>query len=67
MEKGTVASLDKSCGAGMIRKLSDGEVRFQVGNIIGRDRNTLTTGDFVWFEVENIDNVHMAINVRKCY
>ena len=67
MEKGTVAFLDKNGGAGMIRKLADGEVRFHVGDIIGRDRNTLTAGDFVWFEMENINNVHMAINVRKCY
>ena len=65
MERGIIKSYDKGCGTGMINRTSDGEVRFYTESIIGRDRIGLKTGDSVWFEVDNIKNLHVAINIRK--
>jgi len=67
MEKGSVQFIDNNSGNGTIRRLGDVEVRFNTANIIGRDKMTLKAGDFVWFEMENINNTHVAINVRKCF
>jgi len=66
MEKGIVRSYDKNCGMGMISRSSDVDVKFLTDSVIGRDRVNLAQGDFVWFEVENINNFHVAINIRKC-
>mgnify|MGYP001084856813 CR=1 FL=1 len=65
MQKGTVKSYDKNCGMGMISRASDVDVRFYAESIIGRDRAGLAQGDSVWFEVDNIKNLHIAINIRK--
>ena len=65
MEKGIVKSFDKSCGMGMISRTSDSDVRFYAESIVGRSRAGLVQGDLVWFEVDNIKNLHIAINIRK--
>ena len=65
MEKGTVKSFDKHCGMGMISRLSDVDVKFYSDSVVGRSRVDLKQGDAVWFEVDNIKNLHIAINVRK--
>ena len=65
MEKGTVKSYDKSWGMGMISRLAEGDVGFYTDNIVGRERAGLKQGDAVWFEVSNVKNLHIAINVRK--
>ena len=66
MERGTVKSYDQSCGVGMISRLADVDVRFYDNSIVGRDRDGLKQGDPVWFEVDNIKNFHIAVNIRKC-
>ncbi|MCA9402242.1 MAG: cold shock domain-containing protein [Candidatus Omnitrophica bacterium] len=65
MEKGTVKSYDKNCGMGMISRSSEVDVKFYADSIVGRDRVSLTQGDLVWFEVDSIKNLHIAINIRK--
>ena len=65
MEKGTVESYDKSSGMGMIGRLSEADVKFFADSVIGRDRLSLASGDSVWFEVDNIKSLHIAINIRK--
>ena len=65
MERGIIKTYDKSCGMGMIGRASNADVRFYRESIIGRDRAGLIQGDSVWFEVDNIKNLHIAINVRK--
>lgn len=65
MQKGMVKSYDKSCGMGLISRSFDVDVRFYAESIIGRDRTNLAQGDAVWFEVDNIKTLHIAINVRK--
>jgi len=65
MEKGTVKSYDKSCGMGMIGRISDADVRFYTESVIGKSQAGLAQGDSVWFEIDNIKNLHIAINVRK--
>ena len=66
MERGTVKSYDQSCGMGLISRLANADVKFYAGSILGRDRIDLKQGDPVWFEVDNIKNLHIAINIRKC-
>jgi cold shock CspA family protein len=66
MEKGTVKSFDKSCGMGIICRDSEADIKFYAESVVGRSRAGLMTGDTVWFEVDNIKNLHIAINVRKC-
>ena len=65
MEMGIIKTYDKSCGMGLISPASDIDVRFYAESIIGRDRANLVQGDSVWFEVDNIKNLHIAINMRK--
>ena len=65
MERGTVKSFDKNCGTGMISRLEEVDVRFYVESIIGRERAGLKQGDSVLFDVGNIKNLHIAVNVRK--
>lgn len=65
MEKGTVKSYDKISGTGMISRASNGDVNFYADGIIGKGRLGLSQGDAVWFEVDNVNNIHRAINVRK--
>ncbi len=65
MEKGTIKLYDKNSGAGLIGRASDPDVRFCADNIIAKDRTRLAPGDAVWFEVDNINSTHMAINIRK--
>jgi len=65
MEKGIVQTFDKSCGMGMISRASEGNVKFYAESIVGGSRAGLMQGDQVWFEVDNIKNLHIAINVRK--
>jgi len=65
MEKGTVKSYDKSCGMGLISRSSDGDVRFYTESVTGRNYAGLAQGDSVWFEIDNIKNLHIAINIRK--
>lgn len=66
MEKGTVKSYDKSCGMGFITRLASEDVQFYTDSIIGNDRANLKSGDLVWFEVDNVKNLHIAINIRRC-
>ena len=66
MERGTVKTYDKNCGMGLISRLANTDVRFYADSIIGRDTTGLKQGDSVWFEVDNIKNLHIAINIRKC-
>ena len=65
MEKGTVRSIDRSGGTGMIGRMSDVDVKFFADSILGKDRFRLKQGDIVWFEVDNVKTVHTAINIRK--
>jgi len=65
MENGIIKFYDKSCGMGTISRASDVDVRFYAASIIGRDRSNLAQGDSVFFEVDNIKNLHIAINIRK--
>lgn len=66
MEKGTIKSFDKLCGLGTISHGSEGDVKFYAESVVGGSRAGLAQGDQVWFEMENIKNLHIAINVRKC-
>jgi len=66
MEKGTVRSYDRESGSGTIGCGENADVRFSADRILGKDRNGLKQGDLVWFEIENIQNNHSAINIRKC-
>ena len=65
MEKGTVKSYEKNCGMGTISRLTDADVSFYADSIIGKSRVDLKQGDSVWFEIGNIKNLHIAINIRK--
>ena len=65
MERGTVKSYDKCCGMGTIRRLASEDVKFYADSIVGRDKVGLKEGDSVWFEMDNIKNLHIAINIRK--
>ena len=65
MEKGIIKSYDKNCGMGMIGRTSDRDVRFYTDSVVGRSRADLAQGDSVWFEIDNIKNLHIAINIRK--
>ena len=65
MQKGSIKSYDKEGGSGMIDRLGDSEVKFFSTNVIGRDRMSLKTGDNVWYEIDNVKNVQIAINIRK--
>ena len=65
MEKGIIKSYDKNCGMGVIGRSSDKDVQFYVDSVVGRGRAGLKQGDSVWFEIDNIKNLHIAINVRK--
>ena len=65
MEKGTIRSYEKNSG-GMIGRLGNMDVQFLSQSVLGKDRSYLKQGDSVWFEVDNVQNVHMAINIRKC-
>lgn len=65
MEKGTIKSYDKNSG-GIITRLASADVNFSPENILGKDRMNLKQGDAVWFEVENVAQLHRAINIRKC-
>ncbi len=64
MEKGTIKSYDQGSGGTIGR--SDGDVRFSADRIVGKDRMALKLGDYVWFELENMQNNYVAINIRKC-
>jgi cold shock CspA family protein len=66
VERGTVKSFDVSCGVGMISRAPDSDVRFYSEGVVGHNRSSLTRGDLVWFEVDNVKSLHVAINVRKC-
>ena len=66
MEKGTVLSYDKNCGMGTIARPANADVKFYANSIVGRDRAGIKQGDRVWFEVDNIKNLHVATNIRKC-
>ena len=66
MERGIVKLYDKNGGMGIIGRVSDSDVRFYAQSIIGKDRVHLAQGDAVWFQVDNIQILHTAINVRKC-
>jgi hypothetical protein len=50
----------------MISRVSDVDVKFYADRVVGRDRVSLRQGDAVWFEVEQINHIHVAVNVRKC-
>ncbi len=66
MEKGTVKTFSKICGLGMISRLTDEDLQFYADSIVGGSRADVKQGDSVWFEVGNIKNLHIAINIRKC-
>lgn len=65
MERGIIQSYNRGSG-GTISRSASADVRFNADRIVGKDRNGLKQGDAVWFEVENIQNAHSAINIRKC-
>jgi cold shock CspA family protein len=65
MERGIISSYVRGSSGGTISCSGGEEVRFNASYIIGKDRNNLKQGDHVWFEVENIQNCHVAINIRK--
>lgn len=66
MERGIIKSYDQESGTGTIGCSESADVRFNAERILGKDRNSLRQGDPVWFEIENIQNNHVAINIRKC-
>ena len=66
MERGTIRSFDRSSGDGTISRSGNSDVRFNASRIIGKDKGGFKPGDSVWFEVENIQSNHVAINIRKC-
>lgn len=66
MENGIVKAYDKVCGVGMISRAADANIRFYAESIIGKSRAGLAAGDSVLFEIDNIKNLHIAINIRKC-
>ena len=65
MEKGIVKSYDKICATGMISRMSEVDVRFYTESVIGRNRAEIVPGDSVWFDIDNVKNLHIAINIRK--
>jgi cold shock CspA family protein len=65
MENGTVKSYDMSCGVGMINREPEDDVRFYSESVVGKGRAGLTEGDSVWFEIGNVRNLDIAINVRR--
>jgi cold shock CspA family protein len=65
IQKGIIKSFDKSCGMGMISRPPEADVRFYAESIVGRSRAGLMKGDAVWFDIGNIKNLHIAINIRK--
>ena len=65
MEKGTVRTYDVSCGLGTIARASETDIRFYAESVIWKGHAGLGVGDAVIFEVDNIQNLHIAINVRK--
>ena len=66
MEKGVVKSFDKNSGMGFISRTADKDVKFYANSVIGRSLSSLQQGDAVWFEVDCIQTLHIAINIRKC-
>ena len=65
MERGVIVSFDRGSGRGTISRAGNSEVQFSAEHILGRDRTSLKKGDNVWFELENIQNNNVAINIRK--
>ncbi len=66
MERGIIKSDDQGSGKGTIGRCENADVRFNANCIIGKDRNGLKQGAPVWFEIQNIQNNHVGINIRKC-
>ena len=65
MQEGIVKSLDKSCGIGTIGCPCEDDIRFYMESVIGKERAGLQQGDRVSFDVGNIKNLRIAVNVRK--
>ena len=66
MEKGIIKSFDRSCGTGMIGYADETDIRFYAESVVGRSRADLKQGDAVLFEIGDVKNLYIAINVRKC-
>jgi len=66
VQRGIIKSYDKSTNSGTIGRALEVDVRFFADKVLGRDRSTLMQGDQIWFELEQIDHHHVAINIRKC-
>ena len=66
MQRGIIRSFDKITCSGMIGRTLDVDIKFYADRVLGRDRQRLALGDQVWFEVEQINHIHVAINIRKC-
>ena len=67
MERGVVNTYDRGSGHGTIGRAGSSDVHFSIDSILSRDRQSLKQGDMVWFEVENIQNIHTAINIRRAW
>jgi cold shock CspA family protein len=66
MQRGIIKSYDRSSSCGLIGRPCEVDVKFYADRVVGRDRASLHQGDPVWFEVEQINHMHVAVNVRKC-
>jgi cold shock CspA family protein len=66
VQKGTIKSFDKSCGMGVIVCRFEDDIMFYEESVVGRSRAGLQKGDEVCFDINNIKNLHIAVNVTKC-
>lgn len=66
MEKGKVRDISNCSSEGVILDEQNRIVNFNSTNVIGRDRNNLKVGEFVWFERIGIEVNTKAINIRRC-
>jgi len=66
MEKGKVRNMSGHNSGGTIADGQGRAINFDNSNIVGKDRSSLKTGDFVWFERVGANVNVKAINVRLC-
>ena len=64
MERGTIRHFDRERGYGSIQDSEGREIQFYANSVVSKDKS-LSQGDGVWFERENIRSHVNAINIRK--
>ena len=65
-KKGVIKLYDRASGIGTISCSGNPDVKFNADHVTEKDKNGLKQADDVWFKVENIQNNHSAIDIKKC-